>query len=218
MRNSAANNFKVDLRPEIVKPFSSTRAHARYLSLLKGSEIEMVFAGWLFESGGYFSYLKNRMKKEARAGKLDVAKELARVGWPILIPKILKWIRSIGGQVVLVPIPSRFGSIEVLASSLAKVINEQTPYSCSVNNKLLSRRKELPIKRHNWKDRDAMAGAMYQLKNKQPVPKCIMLVDDVVSSGASLRRCAELLQNSGAERICAAVLAGDPDREENWKS
>ncbi len=218
MRNSAINRFDINLVPEIVRPFLSSKERDRYLAFVQDDCIDGIFVGWLFESGGYFSYLKNRMKKEARTKKLKVAHEIAAAGWPIIVPNILDWMRRLDEPIVVVPVPSRFGSIEALAISLSKMLNGSAPHTFSVNQKLLVRKKELPIKRYNWAVRDQAALAMYALRSKVSIPKNILLVDDVVSSGASLRRCAKLLRDAGAQHVYAAVLAGDPHREENWQS
>ena len=217
MRSPTVNRFKLNLDPEEVRSFQTVKGKMRYLKLVKGDHIESIFVGWLFESGGHFSYIKNRMKREARMGQLRVADAIALAGWPILLPGVVKWVREVK-RVVIVPVPSRFGSIEQLAHHLSEMINRHSPNSSFVNTKLLSRVKDLPIKRYNWKERDKVAAKLYRINGKKLAPEFILLVDDVVSSGASLRRCSKLLHLAGARQICAATLAGDPFRKENWSS
>ena len=46
-----------------------------------------------------------------------------------------------------------------------------------------------------------------------PSPKRVLLVDDVLTSGATFRRAAEALFAAGAERVCGAFLAvSEPER------
>ncbi len=48
---------------------------------------------------------------------------------------------------------------------------------------------------------------------RTPSPKRVLLVDDVLTSGATFRRAAEALFAAGAERVCGAFLAvSDPER------
>lgn len=57
------------------------------------------------------------------------------------------------------------------------------------------------------KRRANISGA-YQVQNRQAVSgKTILLVDDIVTTGATLSECARMLGMAGAERVCCAALA-----------
>ncbi len=48
---------------------------------------------------------------------------------------------------------------------------------------------------------------------RAPAPARVLLVDDVLTSGATFRRAAEALFSAGAERVCGVFLAvADPER------
>ena len=49
---------------------------------------------------------------------------------------------------------------------------------------------------------------MFSLKTDQSLHKhTVLLVDDIISSGSSLRESAKLLKSAGAEKIIGIVLA-----------
>jgi len=55
-----------------------------------------------------------------------------------------------------------------------------------------------------------IAGAYAVLENAPVSGKCILLVDDIVTTGSSLRECAHCLLSAGAEEVLCATLARSP--------
>jgi ComF family protein len=51
-----------------------------------------------------------------------------------------------------------------------------------------------------------------QVRDGRSAPEHALLVDDVVTTGATLRACAEALQKAGAKRVQAVVFARTPGR------
>jgi predicted amidophosphoribosyltransferase len=47
----------------------------------------------------------------------------------------------------------------------------------------------------------------FSLRRTQKIPKHVVLIDDIVTTGATLHECAKVLQKAGVHRIDAWVIA-----------
>ncbi len=130
-----------------------------------------------------------------------------------LAPLIISVCATSGLQpcdVSLVPIPSRPEKLRAgkrdLVAALAialsawgfKSIQVLARHSNSVQQKTLART-----------DRFTNALQAYYLASSAGIPQKIILLDDVVTTGATLRACADILRGAGAEVLAAAVIAAD---------
>ncbi len=112
-------------------------------------------------------------------------------------------------EVTLVPIPPRLEKLRsgkcdqvgILAQSLNRIgfmtANALVRLPHSVQQKTLARA-----------DRFKNASKAYALKSSK-VPKHIILIDDVVTTGATLYACADILRKAGSNVVAAAVIAAD---------
>ncbi len=135
--------------------------------------------------------------------RLDMAKPLA------------EWMaRSAGGILrqadVIVPVPlhwrrlfkRRFNQSAELAWHLSKV--SDTP--CIPD--LLVRDRSTPTQDGlTREERQENQHGVFSVHKRRNVPKTVLLVDDVMTTGATLSACAETLRAAGVERIDALVLA-----------
>jgi len=113
-------------------------------------------------------------------------------------------------DIALVPIPPRPEKIRAgkcdLVAALAEALDTWrfqhahvlARSSNSVQQKTLAR-----------DDRLENASRAYYLAPAAVLPKKIILLDDVVTTGATLRACAGILKQAGAEVLAAAVIAAD---------
>lgn len=91
------------------------------------------------------------------------------------------------------------------SARIAEILSQQTKLPMS---SLLRRTRDTG--HQAWRSREerhhAMSGA-FSLKNIQKVPRHVVLIDDIATTGATLHECAKVLKNAGVERIDAWVIA-----------
>lgn len=165
---------------------------------------------------GYLSifYYNNLLKSIIKSIKYRLAtavwKELCLVVEPDLLIKIKDYKKFINGQFYLVPIPLHpkrfrirgFNQAKIIAQFFNRFLHEPT-------GEFLLRIKDTPSQAQlqNNKDRYVnMQGAFAVLPNVVE-DKDIVLVDDVVTTGSTLKEAARVLKREGARRVFALTLA-----------
>jgi ComF family protein len=93
-----------------------------------------------------------------------------------------------------------YNQAELLARELAKAL--RVPYR-AVLSKTAERRQQSTLAR---RDRHANVRGVFRASEAAHDAR-ILLVDDVSTTGETLRACAEVLRKGGAKRVCAAVVA-----------
>jgi ComF family protein len=71
-------------------------------------------------------------------------------------------------------------------------------------------RRMRPTGHQAWRTRDERLHALqnaFRYVGKQPVPKRVILVDDLFTTGSTLQACAAVLKAAGVERVEAIVIA-----------
>lgn len=154
------------------------------------------------------SYDNELLKKAIHTFKYDYASELCEPLGKLLL-KILRKV-SLPEEFILVPIPLHkkrlkergFNQAELLAQEIAKGFN------APVLKALCRSRHTLPQVDLNEKER---------LKNVQGVFDCqehlkiknknVILIDDVLTTGATMEECARILKRNGVREVWGLVLA-----------
>ncbi len=113
-------------------------------------------------------------------------------------------------EVAIVPVPPRPEKLRSgkcdLVAALATALGVWGYQSVHV---LARRSNSVQQKTLARNDRFKNASQAYYLASVGAVPKRVILLDDVVTTGATLRACAEILKQAGAEVVAAAVIAAD---------
>lgn len=152
----------------------------------------------LFRFSGEFRHLLNAYKFLDRRSLASFFAELVArevegrwQGWPI------------------VPVPPRPGKfrergwdqVEDLARALAR---RGFPVA-----RVLERRCSSEQKKLGREERGMNARAAYRLKDNATLPKCALLLDDIMTTGATADACAAALKDGGTERVALIALAID---------
>lgn len=134
-------------------------------------------------------------KFSATRGASDVCAELLCAQLPVLPPAC-----------VIVPVPTAsahrrvrgFGHMELVAHHVAK--ERKLPFSTTLQRTdnqtqhFKSRKERLKLSAESFRTVDS-------------VPEVILLVDDIYTTGATLRACAHVLRSHGAKQVFVAVIA-----------
>ena len=100
-----------------------------------------------------------------------------------------------------------YNQAELLAKEIAKALD--IPYM-----PMLKKTRDNPAQSgtKNAKERLSNVVGAYSMQSKVSVEgKTVLLVDDIVTTGATLSECARTLRKAGAERVYAATLARQRD-------
>jgi ComF family protein len=172
--------------------------------LTEGGSVSEFVVVWYFEREGTLRTLMHRLKY---GGATAIGEEFGRE----LGERILG--AGLGGSDMVVPLPlhaSRrrergFNQCEYIARGVSSVTG------CPVRSGLLRRIRFTPSQTSlgSLERRDNVRGA-FALRgrgSRAVKGKTILLVDDVVTTGATMRSCAETLREAGARAVVACAVA-----------
>lgn len=93
----------------------------------------------------------------------------------------------------------------LLAKHLARV--RQLPYASLLVRKTTDRQVGA-----TRRQRHAQAIAAFGVKTGAPIPRAVLLFDDVITTGSTIEAAARQLKNAGVETVYAAAIAFEPYR------
>lgn len=205
------HEIRLRLKTEPIRRFQKNSQVAKeYLKIVRGNSIEPLFIGWVCERDSFFAYIYKRMKKEARDHrKTKIATNVAQSGFYVLLPAINKWVLKNTLPVLIVPVPSRYGVSEKFATELYKMLDIKSKKMSKVKEIFFRLDKNLEIKRINgWTERNRSVKKLFSLRKEERLGQyAVLLVDDIITSGSSLRELASLLKSRGTKSIAAVSLA-----------
>lgn len=201
-------------------PFSECAVTSRYRRRVSFGALNALYVSWLYARRGPLSAVLKAIKTSAAAGAhlSRAADVVADVGWSPILNNLQAWIHETRQDPVVMAVPSRFGTSERLAAQLARRLRALAlPVSLDVRS-LRRRGGHTAMKDINdWDGRHEASGSLFTTVNGLTIRRPVILADDVVTSGASMRTCARLLRGRGATQICGAVISGAPeDAPLNW--
>ncbi|MCG2686563.1 ComF family protein, partial [Candidatus Parcubacteria bacterium] len=144
--------------------------------------------------------------------KYNFARELAEPLSKLMIKKITELntelIHELKNFVILpVPLHQRrlawrgFNQAELLAQAVAQ------EFGLQINNNLLIRKKYTsPQVKLKSKDRNKNIQGAFEIKSNL-IFKNILLIDDVITTGATMNEIARILKNNGAKKVFGLAIA-----------
>lgn len=150
----------------------------------------------------------NVVREAVHALKFDGMKRLAAVLARTMIARLPT--RFVESDVTWVPVPlhwtrtlSRgFNQSELIASELALLTNHSDPVM------FLKRVRRTPTQTaRNYRDRAANVRGAFSALLMKDVPKRVLLIDDVITTGATMDECARTCKNAGVEWVGALSFA-----------
>lgn len=154
------------------------------------------------------SYKNELLKRAIHTFKYDYVSELSETLGKMLV-KILRKV-SLPSEFLLVPVPLHkkrvkergFNQAELLAMEITK------GFGAPVVNALCRKRHTFPQVKLDEKERQKnVQGAFGCLEHSKIKNQNVILVDDVLTTGATMVECAKILKESGAKEVWGLVLA-----------
>ncbi|MGE5328926.1 MAG: ComF family protein [Deltaproteobacteria bacterium] len=148
-----------------------------------------------------------------REGLLDFKfsgrKELARVFAWFIIKKLQMTNEKTFDIIISVPIHKtsfkerRYNQSELIAEHIAKYYSKQL-----VKNNLIKTKETLMQSKLNKNDRSQNIKDAFEVVLKDEVKgKNILLIDDILTTGATVNECSKVLKQNGAKQIIVATVA-----------
>lgn len=174
------------------------------------SHVEGITENFAFDRAFYATMYDDVVKKCVCLLKYDGKTQLVKLLGKTMCDFAIKNI-NIDEIDVIAPVPlhpvklreRQFNQSELLAERLAKKINK------SMARDRLERIKNTAPQTELNRDRRIrnVRGAFMVKKNANFKEKTILLVDDVLTTGATLHECAKVLKDAGAKKVVALALA-----------
>ncbi len=125
-------------------------------------------------------------------------------------------------EISLVPVPVTkrrlrtrgYNQAQRLAIAVGKRLVE-LGFKVEIRKDFLVKRRETPMQKHmNAKQRRENVSGAYQIrKRKNCKGKKILLIDDIITTGATASECAKRLMSAGATEVLLLVAAALPERK-----
>ena len=127
-----------------------------------------------------------------------------------------------GGDYVLLPVPLEkrklkwrgFNQSEEIGKEISKFLNIPL-----INDILFKIKETLPQVELSEKEREENIKGVFIIRNRKKISgKKILLVDDVYTTGSTMKECAQLLKKAGAKEVIGIVIARAAPGQDQFKN
>ena len=148
--------------------------------------------------------LVRQMIRDAKyAGRARILRFFAEELVPLVLSEFPRKIQA------LVPVPlhrkreweRRWNQAEVIAGQL------DLHLGIPVRHFLTKIKKTMPQSSLSGPSRRRNLEGAFQCKAKNPLPRSLLLIDDVITTGSTLEECASVLRRCGARRVYGLTIA-----------
>ena len=139
----------------------------------------------------------------------EMAEKMARK-LKIDYPNVVKYWQKEKYSLVPIPLhPQRqrwrgFNQSEILADNLAKILNLKCRNNLIIRKLNIKNQAKIKNREEKWKNMIEV----FEVIAKEKIPKKVILVDDVITSGATMTAALRTLKNSGTNLSWGLTLAG----------
>ncbi len=125
-------------------------------------------------------------------------------------PNIIKYWQKEKYSLIPIPIHKQrqkwrsFNQSEILAEKLSKKLKLKCINNLIIRKLKIKSQAKIKNREEKWKN----MSDVFQIVNNKNIPKKIILIDDVITSGATMTAALKTLKNSGVNLCWALTLAG----------
>lgn len=176
--------------------------------LIKKNEFEGIISIYKYDG-----LIKTIIEKIKYGFISDAAEEMAeKMARKLKIdyPNIVKYWQEEGYCLIPIPLhPQRqrwrgFNQSELLTDKLAKILNLKYRNNLIMRKLNIKNQAKIKNREEKWKN----MGNVFEVASKKKIPKKVILVDDVITSGATMTAALRTLKNSGTNLGWGLTLAG----------
>jgi competence protein ComFC len=165
------------------------------------SYLKKVRSGFWFKGGA--RRIMHLVKYSRRYQLMGFFKEACREKFTYYFP----------GDAVIIPVPLYYLGYWKRGFNQAEIIAKWISHASGLKrdqNHLMKIRKTSSQSTLSKEKRQSNLSGVFQWVGKKPPPRAVLLVDDIYTTGATLRACAKTLLKSGAEEVYAWTLFRTP--------
>jgi len=156
----------------------------------------------LVVAGPYAAPLSTAITRFKYGGRPELSRYLS----PLLLPGLKRL--SLPADATLVPVPLHAGRLATRgynqAALLAQELARQCPWRCDPR---LLRRARATEKQVGKARTERLTNASGAFELRRPGPTRVVLVDDVVTTGSTVRACAQALAEGGVSLLAVVAVA-----------